>query len=51
MHSSDVSALVRNTEYFRIEGNRIKEIDVYFGTSAAAEESATGPPRRGMPRA
>lgn len=23
----------RNTEYFRIEGNKIKEIDVYFGAT------------------
>jgi len=24
-------ARFRNTEYFRIEGNKIKEVDVYFG--------------------
>ena len=25
----------RNTEYFRIEGDKIKQVDVYFGAAAA----------------
>jgi hypothetical protein len=25
-------ARFRNTEYFRIEGNKIKEVEVYFGS-------------------
>jgi ketosteroid isomerase-like protein len=35
----------RNTEYFRIEGNKIKEVEVYFGssvTTAASDASGSG---------
>jgi len=28
-------AKFRNTEYIRIEGNKIKEVDVYFGSNIA----------------
>jgi ketosteroid isomerase-like protein len=32
-------ARFRNTEYFRIEGNKIKEVEVYFGSSIKAAAS------------
>jgi ketosteroid isomerase-like protein len=38
-------ARFRNTEYLRIEGNKIKEVEVYFGssvTTAAADASGSG---------
>jgi len=33
-------ARFRNTEYFRIEGNKIKEVEVYFGSSVKSHRSA-----------
>jgi hypothetical protein len=30
----------RNTEYFRIEGNKIEEVEVYFGSSVKTRSRA-----------